>query len=336
MITGHGDDIFQYPDVRYNFSSNVYPFGPSLRLKEHLRQCVDKIGCYPSPLAGNLVELIARKEEVTSSKVLVTSGAVEAFYLIAELFAGKRSLIFTPSFSEYEDACLRFGHCIEFRPHCEASTADYSTHDLVWICNPNNPDGAVYDTAFLCQKIKEHPATLFVVDEAYIEFTKCATSLVPLVQEHGNIVVVKSMTKRYAIPGLRLGYLMAGHKITDALKRMVMPWRINTLAIEAGIFCLQERDSEPFPVGRLLDESLRVQQDINRLKGFRVCPSSTTFFLVEGPVEASILKNRLAEEHGILIRDASNFRGLGERHFRVSVRAEEENNILINVLKQWS
>ncbi|MGQ1891927.1 threonine-phosphate decarboxylase [Thermophagus sp. OGC60D27] len=335
MLTGHGDDIYRYPDIRYNFSSNVNPRGASPALKEHLKGCMEKIEHYPSPMAEDWVEMIAQSMALSSENVLATNGAVEAIYLIAELFAAKKSWIFYPSFSEYEGACVRFNHSVEYYHHSAFSQVDYSAADLVWFCNPNNPDGAIYDTGILSQKIEAYPNTLFVVDEAYVDFTDEVCSLVSCLPKASNLMVIKSMTKRFAIPGLRLGFLMANKNIIEALKQRVMPWRLNALAIEAGKFCLTQNADDGFNIKTLLQESQRVQNSIHRLKGFRVHWSSTTFFLVEGPVEASILKNRLAEEHGILIRDASNFRGLGDRFFRVSVRSEEENNYLIRALERW-
>jgi threonine-phosphate decarboxylase len=337
MIEGHGDDIFRYPGIRTNFSSNVNPSGISMQLREHLVQCLDKIGSYPHPLAERLVDLIEGKEALPHGSVLATNGAVEAFYLIAELFAGKKSLIFSPSFSEYEDACTKYGHRIEYCHHNEATgRCNYSETDLVWICNPNNPDGVVYDTDALLENIRNNPQTVFVADEAYIDFTTATISLQQYIREFSNLVVVKSLTKRFAIPGLRLGYLIADGKITEALKTMVIPWRINALAIEAGMFCMEGTADDAFDISQYLSESKRVQKAINRLEGYRVVPSETIFFLVEGPVKAAALKEHLAQKHDILIRDASNFRGLSDRFFRVSVRSGKENDHLIKALGQWS
>jgi threonine-phosphate decarboxylase len=336
MIEGHGDDIFRYPGIRTNFSSNINPSGVSMQLREHLIQCIDKIGSYPHPLAEGLVDLIERKEALSHGCVLVTNGAVEAFYLIAELFTGKKSLIFSPSFSEYGDACTKFRHNIEYCHHNEAAGCNYSEKDLVWLCNPNNPDGAVYNADVLLENIRNNPQTVFVADEAYIDFTTATISLQQHIREFSNLIVVKSLTKRFAIPGLRLGYLIADGKIIEALKGKVIPWRINALAIEAGMFCMEGVTEDVFNINQYLQESKRVQIAINELDGYTVVPSETIFFLVEGPVKAAALKDHLALKQKILIRDASNFRGLNDRFFRVSVRSGRENNHLINALEQWS
>jgi len=335
MITGHGDDRYQHPDIRINFSSNVNPNGINSHLTDHLKDCIKGIGSYPEPLARNLAEMIGLKRNLPDGSVFITNGSVEAFYLIAALLTQKRSLIYTPSFSEYADACKAFGHELVFCDNSSFPDVLLDRIDAVWICNPNNPDGKFFDNQILQKQIEQHPATLFILDEAYLDFTSEKRSLAEEAGHLQNLVVINSFTKRYAIPGLRLGYLVSHPDRVRKIQKQVMPWRISTLAIEAGLFCLSEKCRDEFRIQELLKESRRVQTAINRINGFRVHPSETLFFLVEGPVKAAVLKQKLARDHQILIRDASNFRGLSAFHFRISVQLPEENNILINVLDTW-
>lgn len=336
MINGHGDDIFNFPDIRMNFSSNVSPAGINPQLQGHLCSSLTIIERYPEPLAESLAELIEGKNQLPNGSVLITNGAVEAFYLIAELFRKKRSLIFHPSFSEYSDACLKAKHHIEYRHHAEFASADYSETDLVWICNPNNPDGRIYETEVLRKQIETNPQVFFVVDEAYVDFLDRDISLQMYLTDYPNLIIVKSMTKKFVIPGLRLGYLIASLALVEELKSKLMPWRINSLAIEAGKYCVLNFEDIDNEMKKWLDESRRVQSAIDSLEGFSVVRSQTTFFLVEGPVRASDLKNTLALDFGMLIRDASNFKGLSDLFFRISVQSPEENNRLIKALSRWS
>ncbi len=115
-----------------------------------------------------------------------------------------------------------------------------------------------------------------------------------------------------------------------------MPWRINTLALEAGLFCLSDNYCDNFNLTELLDESRRLQSEISNINGFSVYPSNTSFFLVQSPVESFLLKKELAANCGILIRDASNFRGLSDKHFRISTQLTVKNNELIEVLRTWN
>ncbi|WP_291858296.1 aminotransferase class I/II-fold pyridoxal phosphate-dependent enzyme [Marinilabilia sp.] len=336
MIRGHGDDIYDFPDIRINFSSNVIPSGIDPSLKDHLCSCMKCIERYPDPLGESLACQIENQKHLPAGSVMITNGAVEAFYLIAEMFQGKQSLIFYPSFSEYEDACLKSNHRMEFRHYTTFKDAGYSGIDLVWICNPNNPDGHIYENEKLRKDIEDNPNVVFVVDEAYSDFLIMDISLETCLPECRNLVIVKSLTKSFAIPGLRLGYLLADTLIIDGLQNQVMPWRINALALEAGRFCLAQLNLDVTNISKHLQESRRLQNEINEVDGYNVIFSPTTFFLVEGAFSAAILKEQLAQKSGILIRDASNFRGLSENCFRVSVQSPKENNQLIEVLKEWS
>ncbi|PIF06578.1 MAG: aminotransferase class I/II [Draconibacterium sp.] len=336
MIYGHGDDIYNYKNIRINFSSNVNPQGINTGLQEHLKSCIARLNAYPEPLAENLARRIEQQKGLSPGSVLITNGAVEAFYILASLFQKKKSLIYTPSFSEYEDACKMYKHNIEFCSNSLFLEKNEKPFDLVWICNPNNPDGKTFNKKILKEKIQQNPNTLFVIDEAYVEFLNKNISLQNEVSKYTNLVVVRSFTKRFSIPGLRLGYLVCPPELITNLRKKLMPWRINSLALEAGLYCFSNNYNDDFQVSEILTESQRFQIEIAQIKGFEVIPSETSFFLVKGPVNAGKLKKKLAGEYKILIRDASNFRGLSEFHFRLSTQLPDKNNELLKVLKTWS
>lgn len=336
MIHGHGDDTYQYKNIRYNFSSNVNPLGMNAGLVGHLQKSIGLSGRYPEPLAADLAKIIENKKELPAGSVLVTNGAVEAFYLVASLFPNGKSLIYTPAFAEYEDACFLHKHSMEFCDNANYPSEKEKDADVVWICNPNNPDGKVFDTEIIKKQIAQKPQTLYVVDEAYVEFLQEPVSLIKGASLLPNLVVVRSLTKRFSIPGLRLGYLVASVEFINKLKSLLMPWRINSLALGAGEYCFSENYSDDFDLSKLLEESQRIQKEINQMDGFEVLPSQTSFFLVKGRMKAVELKKYLAENAGILIRDASNFRGLTPFHFRISTQIPEVNNHLLKALKSWN
>ena len=114
-----------------------------------------------------------------------------------------------------------------------------------------------------------------------------------------------------------------------------MPWRINSLALEGGLYCFSDDYNDNFRLPEILAEAQRFQTEIALIDSFEVVPSETSFFLVKGPVNAGVLKKNLAEKYGILIRDASNFRDLSEFHFRLSTQLPDKNNELIKALKTW-
>ena len=204
MTEGHGDDIYKYQDIRINFSSNVYSHADLSGLKNHLREVIDLIRNYPEPEPFTLEAVIARKKGVPADCVLVTSGATEAIYLIARTFALQQesfsASILHPTFSEYEDACRMYGI-----PTLSENNA--KTHSLLWLCNPNNPTGSVVSP----EKIQQYAQHFdyVVVDQSYEDYTQAPMLTPQEAVSSDNILQLHSLTKTYAIPGLRIGYIVA-------------------------------------------------------------------------------------------------------------------------------
>lgn len=334
MLQGHGDDMYSYKqEIKINFSSNVYNKQDMSDLEEYLRSKIDLIHSYPEPNASSFVELLAEKNKISVSNVLVTNGATEAIYLIAQAFRQKNSLVVTPTFSEYGDACSINEHNIIYT----ASLHDINKGvDIVWLCNPNNPDGMAYHKDYLYQLIADRPDVLFIVDQSYEAFVNedyvmesCKTVELP------NVITLHSMTKKYAIPGLRLGYLTAHEALVKKINAFRMPWSVNRLAIEAGKFLLRENKSY-FDLDAYLAETLRFMTELNTIEGLFLVSTKTHFFLCElVGKKASDLKEYLIENHGVLIRDASNFIGLDEHFFRIATQSPEENDLLVKILREW-
>ena len=134
--------------------------------------------------------------------VLAGNGATELFYLVAHAFAGRRTLIPVPSFTEYEDACTLYGHCLEFTEKTDVRHLPEG-FDLMFICNPNNPDGQIWTLDDIGFILESYPEMVLVVDESFIWFAPEAQTAVGLLKKYDNLLVIRSMTKCYAIPGLR-------------------------------------------------------------------------------------------------------------------------------------
>ncbi len=323
MIEGHGDDLHRYGGIKSNFSSNVYPFADLTQLKRHLKERMDLIASYPQPSAVDLERRIAKCHMVDDDQVLVTNGATEAIYLIAETFRDMHSFhVYQPTFSEYADACLLMG--------CKEQDNAY----LGWLCNPNNPTGMVTSIEDMDRMRRCHE--ILVVDESYQQFT-----METMLQPHeavrmDNIILIKSMTKRYGIPGLRLGYVIAPSRLIRQLKRFRRPWAVNALALEAGMWLLDHERNDVPELPSYLRETQWLRQRLNEIGGVTTMETQTHFFLstIEGHT-AGELKQYLAERHGMLIRDASNFPGLTPHHFRICTRSHEENDALVKAIRQF-
>lgn len=335
MIYGHGSDIHQYSNIVADFSSNVWYKGIPQGLKEHLCSKIDTLIYYPEPDAGSLAEEIAQLHKLKKQNVLVCNGTTEAFYLLAQVFAQHQSYIPIPSFSEYEDACRVFGHAVFFlNNNVDFSAIQLPASSVFWLGNPNNPDGKIRKTQEIQALCEKHPDSYFVVDEAYGDLCHGFVSMIPFVGKIKNLIVVKSLTKTFAIPGLRLGYVLASADIIQKLLQIKIPWTVNSLAIEAGHFIVQHyADFLPDTVS-LLQESLDFQQQLAAIAGVEVQASVCNFFLAKLQHHTALqLKQRLMLQHGLLIRDAANFKGLSPQHFRVSIQKEEHNCLFIQHIK---
>ena len=289
MIYGHGDDVFRYGDqVKLNFSSNVYNGADLSGLKDYLMQHFDVVGHYPEPRPHQLECLLAESLGVPDNTIMVTNGANEAIYLIAQLYKGWSSVIPQPTFNEYEDACKTFSHLVS------------------------------YDSADELEVLPDDR-------QSYADYTLHPTLEPKELANYYNVLLIHSLSKRYCIPGLRLGYIYSSPIIIDRLQHIRQPWTVNALAIEAGKY-LVKHDPKMIPDLRAyLEEASRLHAELSAIEGLMVMDSGTNFEL----------KKWLIEQHGILIRDASNFRGLDNHCFRVTARTKEEDDQLIAALKQY-
>ena len=336
MIRGHGDDRQYYnKTICADFSSNVWFGGTDPELMEHLRKNMPLIERYPEPDAADLCRKTSEFHHVESDQVLAFNGSVEAFYTIALAFREKDSAICYPAFSEYEDACRMHDHQLYHFQKDEWEQCMKTNPTLCWIGNPNNPDGYIYGFQQIKDRLESYPDTVLVIDEAYADLVTGFQSAIPLTKTFSNLIVVRSLTKCSAIPGLRLGYVVASHPLAAKLKCFQQPWSVNALAQEAGKFLLDHPKNLLDKV-KIRELSSALQQAIAQTGDFRVVPSEAPFFLVElQSGTAAGLKEFLIEEHGILIRDATNFRGLNQKYFRVSTLSADENQLLLAALADW-
>ena len=335
MTYGHGDDTYRYGDqIKINFSSNIYQRADLSELKHYLATRLDAIGNYPEPEPRALEALIAEKLEISPDMVMVTNGANEAIYLIAQLYRHWASVIPQPTYNEYADACRMFGHTISYDRNDELNILPEDR--IYWLCNPDNPTGNVLLKSLITHIIRKHPRYLHVIDQSYANYT-----LQPMLQPKElldcyNVMIIQSLSKKYCVPGLRLGYLTASPIIIERLRDIRQPWTVNALAIEAGKW-LVEHDPKVLPdLNEYLEEAQRLKQALAEIEGLMVMDTQTHYMLVNIDWATSLeLKNWLIENHGILIRDASNFHSLDDHCFRVAAQTPEENDALISAIKAY-
>jgi threonine-phosphate decarboxylase len=337
MIHGHGSDAYKYNrEIVADFSSNVWYPGPDAQLIDHLHSCLGKINTYPEPDCGILKNALAEFHNISSNKILITNGSAEAIYLLARELKKASSHILSPTFAEYEDACQKEGHHILYFELEDLQNATRQPNSIFWICNPNNPDGRVLYPHEISDVVKNNPESIFIIDEAYVDLCTENCSSVLLLAEYDNLIILKSFTKAYTIPGIRLGYILGPTGIINALQSRLFPWNVNTLAIEAGLFiCDHAKNISPDKT-RISDEMDVFLKLLSENTSWKLSPSATNYVLceLEGKLSAR-LKDYLVQEHGILIRDASNFHGLDDRFIRLALQSPDKNKLLINAINQF-
>ena len=335
MLQGHGDDSYRYSNkIIADFSTNVWYGGEPAGLKEYIFEQWSTINRYPEVMAESLTEAVSAHHHLNSDQILINSGTTESIYLIAQAFSGKKTTIVTPAFAEYEDACKLYQHDLTFLPWSKIQEFPALPTDLVFICNPNNPTGKTFSQ--IEKWIQQNPETLFVVDEAFIDFTVQINSSIPLIDQYPNLWIMHSLTKAYAIPGLRLGYVVASEALISKLRNIKQPWTVNTVALQAGKFIFENYQQIQIPLKNLLIEKERFAEKLSRNPVLKIHESATHYFLAETlKGDAAELKQFLIGKYGLLIRDASNFRDLTKQYFRVATLSPEKNNLLIEALDEW-
>ena len=341
MIEGHGDDGYRYKNpIRADFSSNVL-YGPlDAGLKAHLQEKVATVTHYPEASAQTLQAVAAEAYGIASDQVLVTNGVTEAIYLAAQAFRDRKSAtVVLPTFAEYEDACRQYGIRVRFQIWDRLRIDDHVDDHLVFLCNPNNPTGEVVNVKRLQRMLKKNRQTIFVIDESYIEFVLGDYSLLPFLSAYSNVLVLRSFTKSCRIPGLRIGFAIGHRKLISRMQAGKMPWSVNRLAIEAGLYIFNHRPEFIVPIEQLISDTQSWHNELVPGLDLTRYQSSTHFFLMMADSTlgtAAMLKEYLVTRHGLLIRDAANFKGLTPYHFRVACQSSEHNRLLTEALRECS
>ena len=337
MLHGHGNDKYKFQKkIGVDFSSNVwYKQLPDYffhRLGNILKSTLD----YPNPEAADLKEEIAAFYGISVKNIWITNGSIEAMFLLAEAFSAKSSAIIYPCFSEYENACKRYKHQLSFYGNSNGWQNKQFTEKIVWAGNPNNPDGKTVSKKEVELFLKQNPQTILILDEAFAELCTGFESSVSLISKFSNLVIIRSFTKSFSIPGIRLGYVLGDEKVIRKVAGKSIPWSVNTIAIEAGKLILNNY-SEFLPTQNEQAKLNKFFHDrLSEVSELTVYASNCNYFLVRlENGTANDLKNYLVNKYGILIRDASNFRGLNEKYIRLSVQCEKDIWLLITALKRY-
>lgn len=340
----HGGNIYEIePRKRssiLDFSANINPLGIPSKIRRLLNRQLKDLVHYPDPGARQLVAALAHYWRVEEENILVGNGSTELIYLILNAFRPAAITLPVPSFTEYERAARIVKSKISFVP-IRAEDGFYLDYpliknsDMLFLCNPNNPTGnlLVKNRANIAATAKR-----IVIDEAFMDFVpdEKAHTFIPLATGSKKFIVLRTLTKLFALAGLRIGYLVAHKDIIRALKEYQMPWSVNTLAQIAAAQCLSEVSFMQRSKQLIEKERGFLYERLGRIRGLKPYPSAANFLLVrieEKRLTSSRLKERLLKKN-ILIRDCANFRGLDEQFIRVAVRTHQQNLRLAQALEE--
>ncbi|MFS9433586.1 threonine-phosphate decarboxylase CobD [Citrobacter sp. C348] len=332
------------PEQLLDFSANINPLGMPASLKRALIDNLDRAECYPDVDYAHLHATLAEHHHIPASWILAGNGETESIFTLVDGLKPRHAMIVIPGFAEYRRA-LQWGECAihEFALREEdgwqltGEILDVLTPELdcLFLCTPNNPTGLLPEHHLL-QEIARRCKQLgiaLILDEAFIDFITGEQGFIPLLQENPHIWVLRSLTKFYAIPGLRLGYLVNSNEQAVAhLRSRQMPWSINAFAALAGEMILHDRVYQQATWEWLAHEGNRFDQQLQNLPGLTVYPGRANYRLLRCERPGLDLQKSLLEQH-VLIRSCANYPGLDARYYRVAVRGAEENNRLLVALR---
>lgn len=333
------------PEQLLDFSANINPLGMPASLKRALIDNLDRAERYPDVDYALVHAALAGHHQIPASWILAGNGETESIFTLVSGLKPRHAMIVTPGFAEYRRA-LQWGECTihEFALREEDGwqltdtilDALTSELDCLFLCTPNNPTGLLPDNHLLCE-IAARCKTLgiaLILDEAFIDFIAGEAGFIPLLQENPHIWVLRSLTKFYAIPGLRLGYLVNSNEQAVAhMRNRQMPWSINAFAALAGEIILRDSDYQQATWKWLEQEGKRFDQQLQNLPHLKVYPGRANYRLLRCE-RLDVDLQRAMLEHHILIRSCANYPGLDARYYRVAVRSQEENNRLLAALRK--
>lgn len=331
-----------------DFSANLNPLGAPEGLEEEWTRSFRELDRYPDPHYSVMRQAIADHEGVGSDQILPANGGVEAIFLTAKHFEQKRALIVHPTFLEYERACRHYNLNVEhvylddqydFALPLDEMIAHLKCIDVLFLCRPNNPTGTVPEEKQLIELLEQSllENVTVVVDEAFVDFLP--DGFPPLTRWLGlypNLILLRSLTKMYSVPGLRIGYVMAAKETILSMQDYQIPWSVNAAGAYLVPKLLKDTSHVTQTKAWLKQELVYLKDELTKLD-FYQSPTQVNFYLLrdnQRPSDTQELYCFLLEQ-GILARHTQTFKGLPEGYLRFAVRSHKENLFLMECLFQW-
>ncbi len=331
------------PDAILDFSASINPLGPPDSTLAAIRSELGNIQHYPDPDYSELKKTLGRFHQLSSEWILPGNGSAELLTWAArELAQVAATVLRTPTFGDYYRALGAFNaKVLEFPMSLINSDLSsifdkgFTTKDKgLLLNNPHNPTGELLTRDAILPYLKEF--ALVVVDEAFMDFLHPseAQSLIEVVPEFPNLVILRSLTKFYSLPGLRLGYVIAHPNRLKAWAAWRDPWAVNSLAAAAAIAAVEDKQFQQRTWEWLPKARNELFSGLSDIPGLQPIKGAANFLLVKSKYRASYLQQKLLHHYKILIRDCLSFSELGDNYFRVAVRLESENRLLLEAIRE--
>lgn len=332
-----------------DFSASINPLGPPTVARKVFQTSYREISRYPDPYGAELRQSLAKWHEFKPEEVLLGNGSTQLIYLLCAALRPRKALIAGPAFSEYANALKLAGAKVHFVSPVSNDIFEFSTEklmaawekddDMVVLTTPNSLTGRLIPRAEI-EKIARMALVrekFVVVDEAFIDFIE-GESVKKLVRDNPYLIVLRSLTKYYALPGLRLGYLLARSQRVAQLAAYLEPWSVNGPAQKVALACLADANFRLKTERWLHRERTFLAKGLRALKGLHPYPSSTNFLLVriEHHSGDAVELRAFLLRRNLVIRACDSLWGLGARYFRTAVRLRKDNQRLLHALREWT
>ena len=320
-LTLHGDNPenlyhafgLEMPERVIDFSTNTNVLSwPEMSVD------VEKLASrYPDPDCSSLRRIISERENVSMNRILFTNGINEAIYLLSQILSGTTAIL-QPCYSEYARANVNLKDLF--------TVDDSRNYDNFILTNPNNPTGKYIPD--LSKVIKRYPDTMFIVDEAYIDFL-IHDEVRERLCDFENVILLRSLTKIFHLSGVRIGYVIANENVIARLRARQPTWSVNSVAQELALKFLNDETFYADTIA-FYRENTPMFIDALRASGFDVIDSDVHYFLIRVDDDIAVIRHLLM--NGIAVRHTRNFAGLSGKYIRVSTRLPEENEFFLRSL----
>lgn len=319
-----------------DFSANINPLGFPPHLNELIKKNINCIKNYPDIEATDLKKTLAEYMGVKSENIIVANGSCELIYLLSRLLSNQQVLIPSPTFTEYERAFKNRVRLLNLKEEDFTLSIDKVSNNLedsqiLFLCNPNNPSGGLWQKKEILRLSKQ---LMVIVDEAFMDFVENKESVVKEASTTNNLFVIRSLTKFFAIPGLRIGYGIGTQKMIEALEFLQPPWSVNSISQLVGPHLVKNKDFINKTIELIKEERSFLFNRLNQISYLHPYSSVANFILIKLKGINSTVLTDILGKRGILIRDCKDFTFLNDSFIRLSIRTRIENAKLIKELKR--